>query len=103
LNEELVKKILEIEKEAQEQYEAAVQEAKRLPLEAEVKARELVEKAQQEARTEAAALLVKAKSHYSPAQIFQTAEDEVKRKESVARLHMEQAVYFVLDRLQGKG
>lgn len=103
MNEELVKKILEIEKEAQHQYEAAVEEAKRLPVEAELNARALVEKAQQEAKAEAAALLADARSHYSPAQILQDAEDEVKRKESVAKLHMEKAVYYVLDRLQGKG
>ena len=62
MNENRIKQVLEIEKRAQENYEAALKEAQQLPALAEQEAQEIVSKARAEAEEEARKIVAQAKA-----------------------------------------
>jgi len=73
LNEERVRQILEIEKQAQDIHDAAVREAEQLPIQAEKEARAIIEKARIEAQEEARRLIANAQAQELSA--FQPEDD----------------------------
>lgn len=102
LNEERVRQVLKIEREAQGIHDAAVREAALLPQQAEKKAQSLIEKARAEAQAEARQLIANAQAKEECARILAQAEEEARRMEALAMSHFDRAVSYVLDRVVGK-
>jgi len=103
LNEERVRQILEIEKQAQDIHDAAVREAEQLPIQAEKEARAIIEKARIEAQEEARRLIANAQAQEECARILAQAEKEAERMEALAMSHFDRAVNYVLDQVVGRG
>ena len=102
MNENRIKQVLEIEKRAQENYEAALKEAQQLPTLAEQEAQEIVGKARAEAEEEARQIVAKAKAEDEVARILAEAEEKNRQLESQATNNFDRAVNFILDRVTGK-
>ena len=75
MNENRIRQVLDIEKRAQENYEAALSEAQRLPAQAEQEAQEIVNKARAEAQEEARQIVAKAKAEGEVDRIVAEAEE----------------------------
>lgn len=102
MNENRIRQVLEIEKRAQENYEAALREAQQLPALAEQEAQEIVNKARAEAQEEARQLVAKAKPEGEVDQILAQAEEKNKKLEALAMSNFDRAVNYILDRVTGK-
>ena len=102
MNENRIKQVLEIEKRAQENYDAALNEAQRLPMLAEQEAQELVNKARADAQKEAEQIVAKAKAEDEVARILAEAEEKNRQLETQAASNRDRAVNFILDRVIGK-
>ena len=102
MNENRIKQVLEIEKRAQENYEAALKEAQQLPTLAEQEGQEIVSKARAEAEEEARQIVAKAKAEDEVARILVEAEEKNRQLESQATSNFDRAVNFILDRVTGK-
>ncbi len=102
LNEKHIQQVLEIEKQAQAAYEAAVKEAKQIPVQAEQDAQLTIEKARAEAEEEAHRLLDSAQSDEESNRLMSQAEEKVRRAEAVANSNFDRAVTFALCRVAGK-
>jgi vacuolar-type H+-ATPase subunit H len=104
LNEEHIEKVLDIEKQAQAVYDAAVREAEQLPVQAEKEAQALLEKARTDAQAEAHRLIAEAQTQAQDesARIVKEAEEEAERMETLAISHFDHAVSYVLDQVAGK-
>ena len=105
MNEEYIEKVLEIEKQAQAVYDAAVREAEQSPVQAEKEAQALLEKVRTDAQAEARRLMAEAQAQArgESARVVKEAEEEAKRMEALAAGHFDRAVSYVLDRVAGKG
>jgi vacuolar-type H+-ATPase subunit H len=99
LNEELIRQVLEIEKEAQAIRDSAVHEAEQLPVQADREAQELLERARADAQEQAHALVADAKAHHKSKDILARADAEAARMEALAMNHFDAAVGYVLDRV----
>jgi vacuolar-type H+-ATPase subunit H len=102
LNENRIKQVLEIEKRAQENYDAALNEAQRLPAQAEQEAQEIVNKARLEAQEEARQIVAQAKAEEEVAKILAEAEEKNRQLENVANSNFDRAVTYILDRVTGR-
>jgi vacuolar-type H+-ATPase subunit H len=104
LNEQLIQQILEIEKQAQSIYQAAVRDAEQLQEQAEQEAQTLVEKAHAEAQEEAQRLASdsQANSKRECERVLAESEDKSRQIETQAAQHFDRAVNYVLDRLMGR-
>ena len=102
MNEEKVKQLREIEKKAQDLYEATVREAKLLPQQAENEARAMLESSRKEAQVEAQRIIAAAQSQTENEKILKQAEKEAARKEGLAMTHFDRAVNYVLHRIAGR-
>ena len=102
MNENRIKQVLEIEKRAQDNYEAALKEAQQLPTLAEQEAQEIVSKARAEAEEEARQIVAKAKAEDEVARILAEADEKNRQLESQATSNFDRAVNFILDRVTGK-
>ena len=102
MNENRIKQVLEIEKRAQENYEAALKEAQQLPTLAEQEGQELVNKARADAEEEARQLVAKAKAEDEVARILTEAEEKNRQLEAQAMNNFDQAVNFIIDRVTGR-
>jgi len=103
LNEKNIQQVLELEKEAQAIYEAAIREAQQIPVDAEKEAQALIEKTRTDAQAEAQQLIAKAKSGEETAQILAQAEEKVRQFETLATGNLDHAVSYVIARVVGKG
>lgn len=103
MNENRIRQVLEIEKRAQENYEAALREAQQLPMQAEQEAQQILNKARAEAQEEARQIAAKAKSEDEVAGILAEAEEKNRQLEQLAMSNFDQAVNSILDRVVGKG
>lgn len=99
MNEERVKQLREIEKQARELYEQAVRESQQLPQQAENEARQLLEQAGVEARAEAQRILLAAKEKSGDESILIQAKEDADKKEALATNNLERAVKYVLNRV----
>jgi len=99
VNEERVKQLRDIEKQARELYEQAVRESQQLPQQAENEARQLLEQAGVEARAEAQRILSVAKEKSGDESILIQAKEDADKKEALATNNLERAVKYVLNRV----
>ncbi len=102
MNENRIKQVLEIEKRAQENYEAALKEAQQLPALAEQEAQEIVNKARAQAEEEARQIVAKAKAEDEVSRILAEAEEKNRQLEAQAMNNFDRAVNFIIDRVAGK-
>ena len=102
MNENRIKQVLEIEKRAQENYEAALKEAQQLPTLAEQEVQETINKARAEAEEEARQIVSKAKSEDEVARILAEAEEKNRQLEAQATGNFDRAVDFIIDRVTGR-
>ena len=100
--EETVKQLREIEDKAQALYETTVQEAKMLPITAEEDARVLQSQSHQEIEAEAKRILAEAHDDSDSQKFLQQAEEDAKRKETIAMNHFDRAVNYILHRIVGR-
>lgn len=102
MNEKRIQQVLDIEKQAQMVYEAAVNEARQIPLQAEQEAQALIEKTRADAEREAREIIEKARSESESKRIMDDAQERINKAESLARQHFSRAVTEVLSRVAGK-
>ena len=103
MNENRIRQVLEIEKRAQENYEAALREAQQLPTLAEQEAQQILNKARAEAQEEARQIVAKAKAEDEAAGILAEADEKNRQLEELAMSNFDRAVDYILDRVVGKG
>lgn len=97
-----IQQVLEIEKQSQEIYEKAKQDAQQLPIVAEQEAQALIEKAKADAQEEARQLIAKAQAADAAHDISAEASAKNHEFEALAKKNFDQAVNFVLERVIGK-
>ena len=102
MDEKRIQEVLQIEKQAQEIYEAALREAEQLPVLASQESQSLIEKTRIEAEAEAHRLVANAEAKEECARILADAEEKSNRMKGLAMSHMERAVGYVLDRVAGR-
>ncbi len=102
MNENRIRQVLDIEKRAQENYQAALNEAQRLPAQAEQDSQELLNKSRAEAQEEARQIVAKAKAEGDVDRILAEAEEKNRQIEARAMSNFDRAVNYILDRVTGK-
>jgi len=102
MDEKRIQEVLQIEKQAQAIYEAALREAEQLPVLASQESQSLIEKTRIEAEAEAHRLVANAEAKEECARILADAEEKSNRMKGLAMSHMERAVGYVLDRVAGR-
>jgi len=102
MNEKLVQQVVEIEKEAQSTYDAAVRQAEQLPMQAQQEAEALIEKARKEAQDEARRLIQGAQAHDASERILAEAGEKINQTKGLSKSHLERAVSYVLDQVAGR-
>ncbi len=102
LNEDYIRRMLEIEKRAQTIHDNALRQAEHLPGQAEKEARKLIEKARLEAQAEARRALADAQAQEECARILDQAEEEARRMEKLAMSHFDRAVSYILNQVVGR-
>ncbi len=102
MNENRIRQVLDIEKKAQENYEAALNEAQKLPALAEQEAQEIINKARLEAQEEARQIVTRAEAEGEVDRILVEAEEKNRQLEALAMSNFDRAVNFILDRVTGK-
>ena len=102
MNENRIKQVLEIEKQAQELHNQAVTEAQQLPAQAEQEAQAIVNKARDDAHEEARQIVVKARDEDEVARILAEAEEKNRQLETTAMSNFDRAVDYILDRVTGR-
>lgn len=103
MNENRIRQVLEIEKRAQENYDAALREAQQLPTLAEQEAQQILNKARAQAQEEARQIAAKAQAEDEVAGILAEAEEKNRQLEELAMSNFDRAVKYILDRVAGKG
>lgn len=105
LNEERVRQVLEIEKQAQAIHDAAVAEADQLPIQAAKEAQAIIEEARTDAQAEARRLVADAQTEAQEegVRIVAQAEEDARRMEALAMNHFDRAVSYVLDQVVSRG
>jgi len=104
MNENRIKQVLEIEKQAQEIHEVAVKEAQQLPVQAEREAQALIAKAKADAHEEARKMLADAQQPNEAASGDSAAGGASQNSEfeASAKQNFDKAVAFVLERVIGR-
>ncbi len=102
MNEKRIHQVLEIEKQAREAYEEAVNEAQEMPRQAEQDAQLIIEKARAESEEQARKMIESAQSEEESNRIMNQANENVRKAESVASRNISRAVAEILSRVAGK-
>lgn len=102
MNEKRIQQVLDIEKQAQNVYDEAVNEAKQIPLQAEQEAQAMIDSARAEAEEEARKIVEQAKSDTETRRILEEAEEKVNKAEQLAKQNLNRAVTEVLSIIAGK-
>jgi vacuolar-type H+-ATPase subunit H len=102
LNEQRIRQIFDIEKQAQAIHDAAVHDAEQLQKQAEQEAQTLVEKARAEAQEETQRLASDRQTSDECERILAEGEAKSRQLETLAAQHFDRAVDFVLNRLIGR-
>ncbi len=102
MNEQRIIQVLDIERQAQGLHEQAVRNAEQLQLQAASEAQSLLEKARAEALEEARRMTLGAQAKDECARILSQMDEKNHRMESLAAVHFDSAVSFVLNRIVGK-
>jgi len=101
-NEKVIKKVLEIEKEADKVHDKAVHEAEQLPIRADQDAQAIIDKARIAAQEEAAKMVDQAQVQQQSAEILADAEKSTQNTESLASNNFNRAVAYVVARVIGR-
>ncbi len=102
MNENRIRQVLDIEKRAQENYDAALKEAQQLPAQAEQEAQDIVNKARSQAQEEARQIVTRAKAEGDVDRILAEAEEQNRQLEARALSNFDRAVNYILDRVVGR-
>lgn len=102
MNEKRIQEVIEIEKQADDIYIQAVNEAARIPQQAEQEAKELVEKARHEAEKEAHAILASAEAKEECNRILAQVEETNARSQKLAKQNLNRAITYVISRVLGR-
>ncbi len=102
LDEKRIQQVMEIEKQADAIYAAAIKEAADLPSQAEKEAQALIEKARADAEEEARKLVAMAQTGDESSRISSDADEKVHQIESMAAMNFDRAVAYVLARVVGR-
>ena len=102
MNEQRIMQVLDIERQAQGLHENAVRTAEQLQLQAASEAQSLVEKARADALEEARRMAGSAQAKDECARILAQTDEKNHRMESLAAVHFDSAVSYVLNRIVGR-
>ncbi|MGB8981177.1 MAG: hypothetical protein WCC12_04830 [Anaerolineales bacterium] len=102
MNENRIRQVLDIEKKAQENYDAALNEAQKLPALAEQEAQDIVNKARAEAQAEARQIIARARAEGEIDRILAESEEKNRQLETLAMSNFDRAVNYLLDRVIGR-
>jgi vacuolar-type H+-ATPase subunit H len=102
MNENRIRQVLEIEKQAQEIQEQAKREAQEIPMRAEQEAQALVAKAIADAHEEARKMLAEAQSGSASTQAAAGNVPANSGFEELAKKNFDKAVAFILERVIGR-
>ncbi|HEX2996165.1 MAG TPA: hypothetical protein VHP14_15170 [Anaerolineales bacterium] len=102
MNENRIRQVLDIEKKAQENYEAALNEAQKLPALAEQEAQEIVNKARTQAQEEARQIVARAREEGEVDRTLAEAAEKNRQLEALAMSNFDRAVNYILDRVTGR-
>ncbi len=102
MNEKRIQQVIEVEKQAQALYEAALKEADRLPRQAEAEAQALVDQARRDAEEEVRRMLAGTQADEDGRQILLQAEEKSRRVEQQAASNFDRAVAMILARVTGE-
>ena len=97
-----IKKVLEIEKKAQELQEKAAREAQELPVKAEQEGQALIAKAKADAEEEARKLIAVAQSAGGAKDSSVAISEQSNQLDAMAKKNFDKAVAYVLERVIGK-
>ena len=103
MNDERIKQVLNIEKEARQIHDSATHEAEQILLAAEQETGLIIENAKAETQKEARLLVADVQVKEDSERILVEAEENSTRAKSLSAGNFEQAVRFVLDRTTGEG
>jgi vacuolar-type H+-ATPase subunit H len=102
MNEDRIRQVVEIEKQAQEIHDVAIRDAQQLPILAEQEAQALIEKARVAAQEEARQIIAKAQAEEETARILAQAGEKNRQIETLAKSNFDRAVNYILDRVIGR-
>jgi vacuolar-type H+-ATPase subunit H len=102
LNEKRIQEVIEIEKQADEVYSKALNEAQRIPLQAEKETKDIIEKARLEAEKEAQQILASAEAKDECERILSESSNEIERGQALAKRNFDRAVTYVVSRVVGR-
>jgi len=102
MNDERIKQVLDIEREARQIHDTAVHDSEQLLIAADQEVGSIIETAQSEAQKEARRLVAEAQSKEESAHILADAQEKVNRTKDISGENFEHAVRYVLDRSTGK-
>jgi vacuolar-type H+-ATPase subunit H len=103
MNDERIKQVLNIEKEAGQIYDQAVQEAEQILLSAGREAEAILEKIRVESQKEAYGLVSDVQTSEESQRILAEAEENRDREIKLSAENFELAVRFVMGRITGEG
>lgn len=102
MNENHIRQVIEIEKQAQEIQEKAKREAQEIPVRAEQEAQALIAKAVSDAHEEARKMIAGVQSSDASGQIAAEETSRNNELEASVKKNFDKAVAFVLDRVVGR-
>jgi vacuolar-type H+-ATPase subunit H len=101
-DENLIRQVIEMEKQARAIDDAAVREAEGIPAQAQKDAEALLLKSRADAQDEAKQIIAGAQAKEESAKVAAKTEAEAQHMEATAKDHFDQAVNYVLDQLVGR-
>jgi len=104
LTEDVIRQILNIEKQAQAVYNDAQREAARIVAQAETEADRILRQTEEQAREEAQRLLddARAEAEEKRGRILDGTCEELRQIEEEAESHLDEAVHYVVDQVVGR-
>lgn len=102
MDEKILSRVLEIEKQAQTIHDSALTEALELPVRAEKEAQELIEKSRLEAEQEAQKMIANAQAEEECKRIIADMEEKMSHSEGLAASNFNRAVAYVIARVIGR-
>lgn len=102
MNENRIQEVIDIEKQADEFYTKAVNEAAKIPQQAEQEAKAFVEKARREAQEEAHKILANAESKEESERILTESDEAIQHSQTLAKRNFDRAVTYVISKVLGR-
>jgi vacuolar-type H+-ATPase subunit H len=102
MDEKRIQQVVEVEKQAQGIYEAALREAEKLPRQAELEAQAFIEKARKNAEEEVERMMATAQAEDEAKQILAQAEAKNLSLDQQVAKSSDRAVAFILSQLVGE-